>query len=383
MNFSHYPTGFHVKIKLLDYEWVIFMQKVTEKSPLQYFDAMVLYCLARLKGERTIYSIYHLFKGKRSAQTIQDAHLFSLSALFHSFGTLERKDLEWVVSKLLQLNLIRELSGQRYSLTNEGNRYLDSMLEEAPLPIHLDGIKYNQLGRRFWERLSLLVQVCSYISRNDSSYIPIQKGRDAQQWIKSLFKNLSTHDRGLLPANLLKELKKVLKEGKGIRPDILVLRLSGYRDAGLTTNQVARTLEMDELYCHLEFLGVLHYLCKTLAENPEKYPLLTLLAGDAGEERSLTQSAKQTFKFLKEGLSIESIAAVRGLKTSTIEDHIVEIALNIPDFSIEPFVTEAELERIIELSSDNATKQLRVLKEKAGGISYFKIRLILAKYGER
>ncbi|CEG27690.1 helix-turn-helix domain-containing protein [Bacillus sp. B-jedd] len=359
------------------------MQKVTEKSPLQYFETMVLYCLARLKGERTIYSIFHLFKGKRSAQTIQDAHLYSLSALFHSFGALERKDLERVVSKLLHQNLISEMDSQRYSLTNDGNRYLSSLLKQSPLPPHLDGLKYNQLGRRLWERLSLLVQVCSYISRNDSNYIPIQKGRDAQQWIKSLFKNMNPQDRGLLPAKLLKELKYVLEEGRGIRPDILVLRLSGYRAAGLTTSQAARELEMDEFYCHLEFLGVLHYLCKMLAEKPENYPLLTLLAGDAGEELPLTQSAKQTYKFLKEGLSIESIAAVRGLKSSTVEDHIVEITLNIPGFPIEPFVTADEIERIIELSSGLATRQLRVLKEKAGGITYFKIRLILAKFGER
>lgn len=359
------------------------MQKVTEKSPLQYFEAMILYCLARLNGERTIYSIYHLFKGKKSSQTIQDAHLFSLSALFHCYGALERKNLEHTISKLLHHNLIREIAEQRYSLTNEGNRCLGLLLEKAPLSIHLDGLKYNQLGSRLWERLSLLVQVCSYISRNDSSYIPVQKGRDAQQWIKSLLKNLSSKDRRILPAKLLNELKTVLEEGGGIRPDILVLRLSGFRAAGLTTGQAARELEMDDFYCHLEFLGVLHYLCKTLVENQAKYPLLSLLAGDSGEEHSLTQSAKQTYKFLKEGLSIESIAAVRGLKTSTVEDHIVEIALNIPSFSIEPFVTADELERILAVSSGISTRQLRVLKEKAGGISYFKIRLILAKYGDR
>ncbi|MEH7462882.1 recombinase RecQ, partial [Bacillus thuringiensis] len=39
---------------------------------LQY---TVLYCLKQLKGERTVSSIYHLLKGKRSSQTFQDGNM--------------------------------------------------------------------------------------------------------------------------------------------------------------------------------------------------------------------------------------------------------------------------------------------------------------------
>ncbi|WP_158587513.1 helix-turn-helix domain-containing protein [Neobacillus notoginsengisoli] len=330
-----------------------------------------------------MYSIFHLLKGKKSAQTIQDAHLFSLTELFHTYSTLDRRQLEITIGKLLNENLIKENFGQRYFLTDKGTGCLRLALESTPLPLHLNGLKYHQSGQKVWERLSLLVQVCSYFSREDSSYVPIQKNRDTQKWLKSFIRNMDQQERANLPGRLLNELISLLEEERNVIPEVLVLRLSGYRSAGMTPHQAAIELDMDVFHYHLEFMGTLHYLCKISSKQRDKYPLLSLLDEETGEGRSLTHSAKQTFKFLKEGLNVASIAAVRDLKVNTVEDHIVEIALNIKNFSIDPFVSIEEQKKIIDLASRTATKQLRILKEQAGETSYFKIRLVLAKLGDQ
>lgn len=55
------------------------------KNIMTFLQAIVLVQLQRIEGVRTVYSIYHLLKGKKSSQTIQDAHLFNLGIFFKPF----------------------------------------------------------------------------------------------------------------------------------------------------------------------------------------------------------------------------------------------------------------------------------------------------------
>ena len=93
----------------------------------------------------------------------------------------------------------------------------------------------------------------------------------------------------------------------------------------------------------------------------------------------LTDSANTTAKLYKKGYSIEQICLMRKLKTSTIEDHLVELAMNDSDFSIEPFVSTEEQQQIFEAIEAYETKKLRTLHEILPHISYFQLRLALAK----
>jgi uncharacterized protein YpbB len=77
------------------------------------------------------------------------------------------------------------------------------------------------------------------------------------------------------------------------------------------------------------------------------------------------------------------IANLRHLKLSTIEDHLVELALNVEGFSIDSYVDRVLQNKILEVSRIEATKQLKLIREKIGAATYFQIRLVLAKYGDR
>ena len=74
----------------------IFLSKYTkcgdDKMELTFLQMMILYCLQKINGERTIYSIYHLLHGKKSSQTIQDATFISSSSFFSiHIPTISRK----------------------------------------------------------------------------------------------------------------------------------------------------------------------------------------------------------------------------------------------------------------------------------------------------
>ncbi len=80
----------------------------------------------------------------------------------------------------------------------------------------------------------------------------------------------------------------------------------------------------------VQFWGAVHYVIQSLPQCA--YPALRELLSDLQAESALTQSARKTFELLEKGFPIERIAAVRNLKTATIEDHIVEISLHQPAF---------------------------------------------------
>ncbi len=80
-------------------------------------------------------------------------------------------------------------------------------------------------------------------------------------------------------------------------------------------------------------------MIKTIETNPEQFQQLSSIIKDITSPHSFTISTKKTFEFLQKGWNAERIAEVRNLKKSTIEDHIVEIALLDKSFDISPFVS--------------------------------------------
>lgn len=347
-----------------------------------YLNMIVLYCLNKINGQRTIYSVLHLLNGKKSAQTIQDAHLFALKHLFGCFPRLIRADLEKTVCDLQNSRLLQKESDQNFHLTPIGKKELNEFFKEFPIPQALDGWKYNQLAPLFWSRLSLLIQVISQLINHDTRYIPIRKERELQQWVKAYL--LETRlNRIELGKGLYNELLDCLKGIKDGDPSILVLRLSGYQKAGLTSSQASETLNMDIHAYHVQFLGMLHYILDVVSAENKKYPLLFRLAAQQNQWMPLTQSATKTFALLKQGFQLEEIVRIRRLKKSTIEDHIVEIAINYDGFDISPFVGEKKQQTIAQAAKTLATKQLKHIRQLVPDAAYFEIRLVLAKEGDQ
>ena len=97
---------------------------------------------------------------------------------------------------------------------------------------------------------------------------------------------------------------------------------------------------------------------------------------------TLSSSSWETYKFLKNGKSIEEIAQLRKLKKNTIEDHIVEISLIDSTFSIDHFVVPEVQKQIVEVVQQLHTKRLKTIKEHLHNVDYFAIRLVLSKMNE-
>ncbi|WP_113928688.1 helix-turn-helix domain-containing protein [Bacillus sp. P14.5] len=350
---------------------------------MNYIEAVILYCLKEIKGERTIFSIFHLLKGKRSSQTIQDAHLYSLASLFYTYPLINRDRFMRMVSGLHEKNLIIETEKEKYILTEQGVHQLGAFFNERPYPASLNGWLYGTTVEVLWKRLSLLIQVLSHYIRASQQYYPIQREREVQRWIKTFLYE---------PPLPLKELNTALysdivslarQESFPDDPELLVSRLTGGEFIGLTRGQAAERAGLEEDEYWYRFWNVLHYTAAEVTAQKEKYPVLYALISDLVPEITLTHSSEETYKLLKRGDDIKRISELRRLKESTIEDHIVEIALNDKEFSIERFVPESDIDQILHKAREVNKRKLKPIKDALPQLSYFQIRLTLARYGDK
>lgn len=344
-------------------------------------ETVVLSILNKINGERTIYSLFHLLQGKRSSQTIQDAHLYNITPYFHTYPSVTRAALESMVDRLQQRGLVVEIAETKVVLTEEGERALDLQLGEFTLPEYLNGWKYHQITDSFWERLTLLIQVSSNLIHHERSFIPVKNKRETHIWVKQYIRQ-QNEDRYKLAERLYGELISALDNEK-TRPELVVLRLTGFKKIGLTTMQASEKTGLEPAHYHFEFLNCLHALFDRVIGDELTYPLLSGMIIKSERSVPLTISTDKTYRLMQRGYTLEEVAAVRNLKLSTIEDHVVEMALSIREFNIDGYVVQEKRERILQAAYLNSAKKLKQIKEQVADASYFEIRLVLAKYGDR
>jgi uncharacterized protein YpbB len=349
------------------------------KMPFLY--GVILYCLHKINGERTIYSVYHLLNGKKSSQTIQDAHLFQLGPFFKSYPSLTRVQLEQIVTFLYSQGLLLQETDQLYQVTEQGIVRINKWKSEHLFLQYLDGINC-QVTDGFWERLTLLVQVASKLANHESEYIPIQKSKEVQRWLKG-FLNRANYNRGELAETLFAELVSCLQENEYIDPSVVVIRLTGCHSIGLTEAQACEALQVEPTLFHFHFVALLHFMMKTIKSKKGSYPLLYPLLATLQKGDTITLSAQKTYTLLKKGFSIDEIAAMRKLKSSTIHDHIVELALNIESFDISPFVNGHKQKLILDAAQKTSSRQLKYIRQSVQEADYFEIRLVLARLGAK
>ncbi|PLT28299.1 helix-turn-helix domain-containing protein [Peribacillus deserti] len=349
-----------------------------------FLEALILTCLQKVKGERSVSGTYHLLKGKKSSQTIQDSHLFGISRFFGIYPVISREELDSFIQKFTDRGFIQKLPNNNYAVTGTGMSELDDYLKKFPIPVHLNGWAIQNTADVFWRRLSLLIQTLSHLVRKKKGFYPIQKDISVQKWIKQYI-SAQKLDRQELSAAILSEILPLLEQLSTREREIFVLRLSSSMRTGHTYDQIARMLDLDETYVYFLFVSVLHFMVSRINWEKNVHPHLSiLLEGSDLAEKPLTQSTHTTYQYILNGMDKEAVARIRNLKVSTIEDHIVELALTDARFDTSPYLNSELEKEIASVAISNQTRKLKEIKEHlTGSASYFQIRLVLARYGEK
>lgn len=336
--------------------------------------------IKKFQGERSIYAIYHMLQGKKSSQTIQDAHLFGLTNLYGIMPHFTRLQLQSIVERLVTQHWIQTNDKpEMFMITQEGENQLENAL---PIPFHLNGWKYQNISHHFWGRLNLLIQTLSYILHQEKCFYPIQRDYKIQQAVKQFIQK-NQQNREEIANQLFQELVYILEKQSVLHQQILVRKLTGMNRVGETFEQIAETMNLHEWYVRLVFLECIHMMIEEVESHSKQYSLLASLIEDLNKPK-LTNSTQTTFQLLNEGRTIMEIATIRCLKVNTIEDHLVEIVLANKLFPIHDYVPEKIEKKIRGAIDQLQTKQLKFIKQwlEDDKISFFQIRLVLAKVGD-
>ncbi|PID00594.1 MULTISPECIES: helix-turn-helix domain-containing protein [unclassified Sporosarcina] len=333
------------------------------------FDSILLTIFQRLHGERSAQGVYHILRGKKSGQTLQDVEYYQVKSYYALLPHLTASEFQQALERMQADDLI--YINELVYVTAKGQMATGSEMWR------FNGWNYRGLEREFARRLALLVQTLSNLRSGETMFMPIQKELPTQQFIKGFLRNQSSSMISL-STSLRKELEYVFTHSSlsDLQCTIVSGRLTGYKLTGSTWEQMADRLNMSVKTIQLYYLEALHMLLDYLQHHPN-LPLLSELAIGCRVDTYLTQSAERTQKLFERGYSVEQIASLRNLKLSTIEDHFIEMAANMESFPYKEFITEEQRDTVWRHVEQLQTKRLRLLKQQCPELSYFQLRLII------
>ena len=333
---------------------------------------LLLTIISRLNGERTIYAGLHLFRGKRSGQTLQDVDYYSLKEFFCILPKLNIEIYDLAADQLIKSGYISIDHDSVVHLTEKGWEAL------SDLPSYnFNGWDYRGREQLFFARLSLVVQTVSNFRVGQKSFMPLQRDYEIQLFVRNLLNGHPISDAGF-SRQLRTELHHVIENSRirDVQKTILTHRLGGYDNTGWTWNQLAEELTINPITIRLYFIESLHMLLETIDQSTTT-PFMRKMSENIKVTSYLTDSSMKTKALFGQGMSMEDIAMTRQLKMSTIEDHFVEMSINDSYFPVERFVSKIDMDAVLARSIALGTKRLRLLKDEFPSLSYFQLRLIL------
>jgi uncharacterized protein YpbB len=343
-------------------------------------EIIVLRVLQKINGSRKSSGIYYILTGKKTSQSLSDSQWFGIEQYYASLKRLSFDQFKSILHHLAKLNLIINKEENLYILTSQGKSVLKEKYIHFIFLDRLNGVKYSFIEQQCWHVIALFCQSISNAVYQSASYAPVVREREAIQQVKSIFPK-SEQTRKVAAEELYSELFRVLKEVDTFSAEVFVRKLSGFDRIGLTFEQLANELSLSKLECMLRFKSVLHHLISSASEKSADYPVIFSCLGKYIDTPPLTNSALQTYELLKNKKTVSEIMKIRRLKESTLEDHLVEIARTIPQFSIYPYISEEDSKQVVLYLEKTRELKLRPIKEAFPRLSYLQIRLVLAKEG--
>ncbi|SEH82027.1 Uncharacterized protein YpbB [Halobacillus karajensis] len=340
------------------------------------FHHLILQCIDKFRGERTTSGIYNLLTGKRSSQTMQDAKGYQVDDFFGIMPDLRRKQLDAHIHPLIQEGLIVVNDQSFPTLTSSGKDALYSY--KGPKIQYFKGMVWHEVIPSFWRRVYLLIQMMANRKAGIKHYYPIVDDYQAQRWARLVYHKFQ-HKLPRLIQSLYEEIHTLLENHSVIEANLYVHRLTGGKVIGLTVEQLKEMYGMNDVDVQLHLEHTHYYLFLEAKKDKESYPVLHLCTKGLDVTYLITQSARKTYQYFMQGLSIDEIVTLRKLKKSTIQDHIVEAALIIPDFSIASFLSDYDVDDINNMALAMDTQKLKQIHEAFNGkYNYFELRLALA-----
>ena len=346
-----------------------------------YLEGIILHCSENIQQARSISSIYHLLKGKKGIQTVHDARIFQLENFFCIHKTLDKQTFDKKINTLTEHGLLNMISKEDnlYKPSSKGINWLKKHHANLRMSYY-KGIELHKKDDEFFERLQLLIQTYTNIKMNHFSFIPVIESTSITMWVKKFYKKMATFSASEILLFLYNDLYLIFRSFSEWEAHFFIDHMTGYKKYGMSSNQLSEKYHLNYDDIKLLRTALLHKTLEIVEKEKSKFQLLPLITVNSFESQFITNSAKITYSLLKKGWTIDEISRKRKLKRNTINDHVVEIALYDASFPINDYVSEPIKVEINRAIMSTKSYKLKDIKEKVSdSISYFQIRLVLAK----
>ncbi|MGA9231680.1 MAG: helix-turn-helix domain-containing protein [Exiguobacterium oxidotolerans] len=330
---------------------------------LTVINQVLLETISRLRGERTDRSLFHILQGKRSATSLQDAHFYELETVFGMLP-FRRETFDRLLLELEQQGFIERAETLRITELGESSIKVPFLIDDM-------GGELRGFPIILWKRLSLLIQTIVCLEQK-RFFVPVQQDVAIKDWVRRYVKGMPQRTQWI--DQVYHELREALRQLSVKEATLISYRLSGLK-TGLSYPQLEEKLDSDVLSLRLEFMMAWRKCLRHLDEAG-----LILRLGEDIDQSKMTQSAQKTWDMLRNGFALNEISERRRLKKSTMEDHLVEIAMYSDVFPRSQFLSDAQFKEVIEVANRNETFSLKRIKgELKLETDYFQIRIALAR----
>ena len=353
--------------------------------------AVALNTLVPLARDRTLQAGFHILRGRKANQTLQDVHLYSLYPYYRLFPRITKEEWEKIILLFLNKGYIKRIpvnigsTKSSFQVTGTGEEFARERFAFFELQKWFQPFSQVLPSRDlevFWQRLHLLVQTVSQIAAGELQFLPVVRDRAVQQWVKRQLVHAASRIRW--ETHLGEELFRLWEPLPDELQMLLTAQLSGAAQAGKTMIQLAVMHGQAPSFLRVKFRYALAVSMERLRRGRASFPLLGELVKASDEEDvRLSESASRTYALVRQGVPKEEIARIRGIKESTVEDHLVEIALRCPEWDCSDLLPPDLAVLIVQTGEQLGTSRLRLIRDHLQGrATYLQIRLALARRQE-
>ena len=300
------------------------------------------------------------------------------SALFcgRAYGLLEIIDLpldvnnfEPTLDELCQKKLLLETS-KGICLTVKGRSRVEELKNKHQFlrePAFFNGFDLKGWEKQFY----LLVQVASELSYQNNKYFAITNDLKAQQLFKNWFRR---YGKTTLLGEITTSLTDFLAHEPELNAQLFCEQLTGHGRLGQTKAQLAKSYQLQIAEIEVGWRDLCARYAKYLLDQNFE---LAKLVMPYKRLTNLPASTEKTYSLFLAGKSIEEIADLRKIRKSTVQEHLLNVAILANDFPRERLLSPKIKKQIMDFfaSCPVLDWKFQQLHESYPEISFFEYRL--------
>ncbi|WP_304682143.1 helix-turn-helix domain-containing protein, partial [uncultured Ligilactobacillus sp.] len=231
---------------------------------------------------------------------------------------------------------------------------------------------FNGFDLKGWEKqFYLLVQVASELSYQNNKYFAIINDFKTQQLFKNWFRR---YGKATLLREITTSLTDFLAHEPKLNAQLFCEQLTGHGRLGQTKAQLAERYQIQVAEIEVGWRDLCARYAKYLLEHNFE---LAKLVMHYKRLTNLPASTEKTYTLFLEGKSIEEIANLRRIQKSTVQEHLLNVAILTDDFPKERLLSPKLKKQIVDFFADCTVLnwKFQQLHESYPEISFFEYRL--------